>query len=186
MTEPGLSQDALRNHLKGVLEEAGFSVQSWNVSGLEEPVILAENAYHIIAFQIFEAWQDLVEKVDSIEIELSALIGKSEAKSKAWDAYLVLACRAGISGSSEINQMSSLTYNTNRTRKIIRANIGDSLTKLEEIVTPFLALKKAEYSAKGRDPLDLLQAKMIAAGHDRTTVERAVTSFKETGRVADA
>ncbi len=173
-----------RDYLSKILADAGFETRSWQLVPNVEPIVLAENPYYVIAFQAFDLWNDLVETAGCIELALSELIEKSTGTGKTWDAYLLLVCRSEIYRIEEFNQFSDLAYNTRHTRKIIRAGLGDSVTSLDEITRPFVSLTTARSTAKGRDPLRLLEDRMIESGYDSTEVKRLITTFKERGDLA--
>lgn len=188
MKEPVPSSTSFRNYFADILKDAGFDVRTWQLVTGMDPVLLAENPYYVIAFQVFDFWSDLVEAAKQIELALSEVIGKQTGTAKAWDAYLVLVCRTELRATEEFNQLSHLTYDTRNTRKIIRVGLGDSVTRLDEVAKPFVSLTKARSSAKGRDPLRILENKMIANGLDNTEVakvKRLVAIFKERGNLTD-
>ena len=86
---------------------------------------------------------------------------------------------------AEQNELTDLTFNTRRTRKIVRVNVGDELTKVDDIVRPFMALSHAIVAAKDRDPLTILEQRLVEDGADENTVRRVFTSFRENGSVID-
>ena len=184
MKEPAPATASFRDYFSKILVNAGFETRPWQFVTDVEPVVLAENPYYVIAFQVFDLWNDLVETAGRIELALSELIGKSAGTAKAWDAYLVLVCRSELYRVEEFNQFSDLAYNTRLTRKIIRAGFGDSMTRLDEVARPFISLARARSSAKGRDPLHILENRMIESGCDSAEVKRLITTFKERGDLA--
>lgn len=184
MKESSPPTASFRDYLSKILADAGFETRPWQFVPDGEPIVIAENPYYVIAFQVFNLWNDLIESAGRIELALSELIEKSTGTGKTWDAYLLLVCRSEIHRVEEFNQFSDLAYNTRHTRKIIRAGLGDSLTSLDEITRPFVSLTKARSSAKGRDPLRLLEERLIESGYDSTEIKRLITTFKEGGDLA--
>ena len=74
-----------------------------------------------------------------------------------------------------------MIYDTRFTRKIIRAGLGDSLEKVKEAAKPFISLERAGYTAKHRNPLDLLEDKLVESGWDRYEIGKLKTVFEERG-----
>jgi len=182
MSEITPSHTNFKDYFATILKEAGYDVRTWELVAGLEPVVLAENPYYLIAFQVFDLWSNLVEAAGQIELALSDIIGKHKETAKVWDAYMVLVCRTQLHGIEQFNQFSNLTYDTRHTRKIIRAGLGDSLTRLDEIARPFISLTKVRSTAKGRDPLRILGDKMIESGDvEGTEIERLISIFKEQG-----
>lgn len=181
-SETTLSSGNFKEYFAGILKGAGYDVRTWElVKGLE-PVVLAENPYYLIAFQVFDLWPDLLEAAGQIELALSDIIARQKETAKVWDAYLVLVCRSELHEIEQFNQLSNLTYDTRHTRKIVRTGLSDSLTRLDEIAKPFISLTKVRSTAKGRDPLRILGKKMIESELiDGAQVERLITVFKERG-----
>jgi hypothetical protein len=184
MKESSPATASFRDYFSKILANAGFETRPWQLVPDVEPIVLAENPYYVIAFQVFDLWNDLIKTAGRIELALSELIDKSTGTGKTWDAYLVLVCRSEIHDVDEFNQFSDLAYNTRHTRKIIRAGLGDSVTSLDEVTRPFVSLTKARSSAKGRDPLQLLENKMIENGYDSSEIQRLIIAFKERGDLA--
>lgn len=176
-----LTSDSFRDTFARTLSEAGFQTKAWQIVTDTEPLVLAENPYYIIAFQVFDIWDELVKAAGRVELALSDLITKSAPTDKTWDAYLVLVCRNELHGYEELNELSNLIYDTRFTRKIVRAGLGDSLEKVKEAVKPFISLERARYTAKHRNPLDLLEDKLVESGWDRYEIGKLKTIFKERG-----
>ena len=179
MTIP--TSDSFRDVFAKTLSEAGFQTKTFQMVAGVEPVVLAESPYYMIAFQVFDIWGELFKAAGRVELALSDIITKSGPTDKNWDAYLVLVCRNQPHGYDEMDELSNLIYDTRVTRKIIRAGIGDSLEKVKEAAKPFVSLEKARYTAKHRNPLDLLENKLVESGSDRYEVGKLITVFKERG-----
>lgn len=180
MTIP--TSDSFRDIFARTLSEAGvgFQTKAWQITDME-PLVLAENPYYIIAFQVFDIWDELVKAAGRVELALSDLITKSAPTDKTWDAYLVLVCRNQLHGYEELNELSNLIYDTRFTRKIVRAGLGNSLDQVKEAVRPFISLERARYTAKHRNPLDLLEDKLVESGWDRYEIGKLKIVFKERG-----
>ena len=126
-----------------------------------------------------------MESAAPIEMALWGLLENTPTTNKTWDAYMVLVCRSNLRGSEEINQMANLLSDTRRTRKIIRGDVGDELTGVDDLMRRFTALSQAQVSAKGRDPLSLLAQRLEESGEDANLVRRMTTTFRETGHIID-
>jgi len=185
MSEITPSNENFKGYFATKLKEAGYDTRTWElVQGLA-PVVLAENPYYLIAFQVFNVWTELVDAAGRIELALSDIISRQKATDKVWDAYLVLVCRTELHKIEDFNQLSNLTYNTRHTRKIVHTGLGDQLTRLDEIAKPFISLTKARSTAKGRDPLRILGEKMIEdEAIDHAEVEKLISIFRERGDLA--
>ncbi len=180
------TNSSFREYFASILRDAGFDVQIYLLEKDSDPIVLAENAYYVIAFQVFDLWSDLTDSVGRIEMDFSALISQHTDTPKVWDAYMILVCRSNIHGKQEFNELSDMLYNTRYTRKIVRYGFEDSISKLSEVARPFVSLREARSSAKGRDPLRLLEAKMIESGldsKDRDTLHRLITIFRDRGNL---
>lgn len=165
------------------LSDAGFKTKIWQLVSDIDPVVIAENSYYLIAFQVFDAWRELVDAASRVEMALSELITKAEASEKTWDAYLVLICRSQPHGYDELNELSNILYDTKYTRKIVRAGLGESLEKVIEVAKPFISLEKARYSAKHINPLELLEEKLVQTGWDHDEIKKLITVFNERGNL---
>ena len=184
-TDAPVTDDAFRSHTAQLLAEAGFESRELRLVEDRQPVVVAENSYYLVAFQVFELWSQLMESAASIETALWGMLEATPQTNKTWDAYLVLVCRAELTDSTEFNQLVGLVYDTKRTRKIVGVDVGDELTGIDDLIKPFTALSQAQVSAKGRDPLTLLAQKLEQSGEDATLVRRIVTTFRETGHIID-
>ena len=178
-----LNLTSFREYFSRILEDAEFDVRTISIVKDLDPVVLAENPYYIIAFQAFDSWSGLYKNYEPIEIALSQLMEKYPQTPKVWDSYLVLVCRAELYQPDEFDEFSDLVYNTRYTRKIVRAGVNDLIT-IDEVIKPFIQLKKARIRAREREPLDLLGEKMIRDGIDEVLVNRLITVFKEGGDIS--
>lgn len=186
MSEHVPTSVSFRDYFASLLGDAGFDVQTWQLVEDMDPVVLAENPYYVIAFQVFDLWSELIEDVGRIELNLSEIISRHTGTPKTWDTYLVLVCRDDIYEEKEFNEFSDLVFNTRYTRKIVRVGLGDSIRRLQEVARPFVSLSEARSSAKGRDPLRLLEKKMIESRPDRvdaSELDKLITVFKERGNL---
>ena len=182
MADTSLSNTRFREYFAEILSKANYRVLLWNLVSDMEILVLAENPYYIIAFQVFDIWADLFNGYGKIELALSQLISEQKGTAKTWDAYLVLACRTEPRETKEFNQFSNLVYNTLYTRKIICTGLGNSLMLLDKVTMPFLSLKNVMSSAKGRDPLRILGDKIAKTGYlDIKSMDKFITIFNEQG-----
>lgn len=175
-----LNLTSFREYFGRLLKEAKFDVRVLPIREDLDPVVFAENPYYVIAFQAFDSWEKLYNNYENIETALSQLIEKHPQTPKVWDSYLVLVCRGELYNQGEFDEYSDLIYNTRYTRKIVRAGVND-LTTIDEVVKPFIQLKKARSRARERDPLTILMEKMIKDGIDENVVKRLITLYKEGG-----
>ena len=185
MGQTAPTSEEFRSYLGGILSDAGFRAEGWPLVTDMEPVLLAESPYYIVAFQIFDLWNDLWNGVGAMELAFSNLIGRIPNSGKTWDAYLLLVCRSNLNEAQEFNQLSDLTYNTRLTRKVIHVGIGDTLTALNDVARPFVSLEKVQSSAVGHDPLGVLGQKMIESGFDASEITRLMTLFREQGSLGN-
>ena len=182
MTEE-LNLTSFREYFSRILKDAQFEVRTVPIVKDFAPVVLAENPYYIIAFQAFDSWSGLYDNYEQIEIALSQLMEKHPQTPKIWDSYLVLVCRGELYQPEEFDEFSDLVYNTRYTRKIIRTGVSDLIT-IDEVVKPFIQLKRARIRARERDPLSILGEKMIKDGINEALVEKLITVFKEGGDIS--
>ncbi|MGD0355838.1 MAG: hypothetical protein ABSB31_10470 [Dehalococcoidia bacterium] len=177
---------SFQKYFAGKLQGAGFDVRQWDlVEGMDQ-ILLAENQYYILAFQVFDLWSNLLASAGKIELAFSQIIGDQYDTSKIWDAYLVLVCRSDLRSIDEFNQLSKLVYDTHRTRKIVHTGLGNDLTRLDEVAKPFLSLTKVRLNAKGRDPLNILAERMKTNNSvDPIEIDRLISVFKIHGDLSN-
>ena len=180
-----VTDEAFRSHTAQLLTEAGFDTRELRLIEDRQPVVVAENPYYLVAFQVFALWNQLLESAASIEVALWGLLENVPTTNKTWDAYMVLVCRSELRGAAEFNELADLVYDTRRTRKIVRVDVGDELTRVDDLIRPFTALSKAQVSAKGRDPLNLLARRLEESGADAALIRRMTSTFRETGHIID-
>lgn len=184
MSETIPTEADFKKYFSTILGEAGYCTMDWELVKGMTPVVLAENPYYLIAFQVFDLWPDLIRAAGQIELALSEIISKQRGTAKVWDAYLVLVCRTDLNKVEEFNEFSNLAYNTERTRKIVRTGLGDSLISLQEVAKPFVSLTKVRSTAKGRDPLRILAKKMTDSEDiDPILIDKLITVFREQGNL---
>ena len=157
MAETAPSSTRFKEYFTTLLRNADYDVRTWELVKGMGPVVLAENPYYVIAFQVFDIWSDLVRAAGQIELALSEIISRQKETAKVWDAYIILVCRTELHATEEFNEFSNLVYNTHCTRKIVRTGLGDALTRLDEVAKAFISLTKVRSTAKGRDPLHILR-----------------------------
>ena len=185
MSSDILSDSSFRDFTIASLRDVGFNTRTEDVSGDQAPIVLAENPYYLIAFQVYPDWNHLTAGADTLEIVVADLLSQADNTPKTWDAYLVLVCRSELTSIDQYNELASLTYNVRGTRKIIRTDVQDNLSVLEDVLRPFLSLTDAKVTAKDRDPLGILSQTMIDKGLDRDLVEQMFTTYRESGGILD-
>jgi len=186
MTSPTVTDEQFRTHTSQLLSRAGLEAREHQLVPDIPPVVVAENAYYLVAFQIFGSWRQLLASTPAIEMAIWGLLEASPGTNKIWDAYMILACRDELSLPTEYDQLARLVYDTRRVRKIVRFNVGDQLTQIDEAMRPFKALEQAKVTARDRDPLTILARRLEASGIEGPLIQRLVTTFVETGGIIDA
>jgi len=175
-----------KEYFSSKMKTAGYDVKPWTLVEGMDKVILAENPYYIIAFQVFDLWPKLVDAAGRMELAFSQILNQYKETAKVWDTYLVLVCRSDLEA-DQYNQLTNLVYNTHRTRKIVRAGLGNELTRLDEVTKPFISLTKVRLTAKGRDPLTILGDKIKNTGIvDSLEIDRLIAIYKERGDLTNA
>lgn len=184
MTTASVPDSSFRQYATSLFERSGFATRQASVPDQYDPVLLAENAYYLVAFQVFGNWNQLSSSISNVQAYMADLVARAEGSSKVWDTYLLFVCRSQLEP-EEANALAELSYDVRNTRKIIRAGIGDEITSLDEVVRPFQSLREAQVSAKEREPLILLRNSIIDNGEDPAEVDRLIDMYNTIGEIID-
>ena len=165
-----------------VLAESGFVLELAE----SEKVLLAENAFAIIALAATPTLADLLSAEAALEALLKTRIANANVGPKLWDAYLVLLTQESPQGQGGVyQQLFEINYDTHEFRRIARVGVGLTIREVRNALTPFVEPVRLKEAGLSADPLDALPASLGRHGVDRDVAMRAVEVFRQGGRLDD-
>ena len=167
-----------------LFEAAGFANEEVDLSGGR--VLLAENAYCIVALTATPTLNDLVTVEPHVTDLLRERVHAANIGPKLWDAYVVLLTQERPSDHGVgLHPLFDLAYNTHGSRRIARVGVQPTPHGVRGALTPFLAPIQLENAGLATSPLMALLANLVTYGIDRTLATRAVEAFRQGGHVDD-
>ena len=170
---------------RNVLAEAGFAQEEVKLQ--DAAVLLAENAYSIIALAATPTMDDLVAAEPHMEGLLHKSIEGADVGPKLWDAYVVLLTQERPSEQgSGLGPLFNINYDTHGFRRIARAGVEPTIRGVRYALTPFVKLVSLEDVGLATPPLVALSAALISHGVDESVATRSVAIYQRGGRIDDA
>lgn len=150
-----------------------------------QPVLLAENAYFVLAVVAATTFKDLANREAYAADLLTKRVAASPAAGKRWDAYVVLIATEADGDASTFSELVKMNYNTSDLRRIARVGVEASPAGVRGVLRPFLPLSAPAADDASADPLVALEAQLPQFGVDRLFAARAIAAYRETGGVGD-
>lgn len=184
MTTSLTSDSELLYLAKAVLDGEGFAVEEHADESLN--ILLAENAWFVLAVTAVATIQDLEEAESRVEAILAARMNTADIGPKRWDAYLVLLTRERLLEGTDSRGIFEINYDTRAIRRIARADVGASLADVRYALAPFVAPIELRDPMASRDALEMLVDALVSEGTDGDVAGRAVLAFRQGGVIDDA
>lgn len=180
MTQPSVLADL--QDLSEVLQEAGFNCEV-STLGAFPRVLIARNAYGIVAALEVESWLSLEERASDLQAELTHLaLSQDEQGGVRWDLYVLLHVRNEGLQSVQADLVERLEADTKYARKFVRVNLIRDAAVLDRALRPFLPLR-AVANFKAGNPLQLLEQELLVEGIPPSDLQAALSSFQASGEV---
>jgi hypothetical protein len=169
-----------------LLVSGGYSVVA-TPSGWGGTVRLFEDPYGIVALQLYETWDQLIQDWHVAQGQLVDLISEhlSRPEPKAWEGYLVVFTTGLLTGEDRTSVV-NLRYDTNRVRKLVAT--GEELETLDDVRTallPLLPLDLEATSTARAGLLDLLPNLMTADDVPRQVIQVVVDAFVNNASIVE-
>lgn len=162
---------------KSVLGDEGYSVESFS-SGVD--LVLAENAYFVVAVAAMNTIQDLLLIGGTAEASLTERINESAIGPKKWDAYLVLITQERSPEDDAITRgLYAINYDTVRLRRIAHTGVDATPEAVAHALAPFVAPAEATTTDVYEDPFVALVDALATRGVSRELANRAVAAFEQ-------
>lgn len=187
MTEPTFtrSDPDLFALAREVLNEEGYALQVVNEDGLD--VLFAENPYFIVAVTTAPTIDELILAEGRAEQVLHSRLRSADIGAKVWDAYLVLLTQERlVDGGEATRHLFSINYDTTAIRRIAQSDVSPTLRRVRLALTPFVAPIELDDPAIVMDAFAAFVEALVERGVDPQVATRAVTAFRQGGRIADA
>jgi hypothetical protein len=176
-----------------VLASASELLQSGGYTVVPPPanwqgtVRLFEDSYGIVALQLYETWEQLIQGWHLAQGQLVDLISEhlSRPEPKAWEGYLAL-FTTGTVTADDRTSIAELRYDTNRVRKLV--STGEELETLQDVrvaLLPLLPLDLQPPSAARAGLLDVLPDLMADDEVSREIVEGLVAAFMDNTSIVE-
>lgn len=167
-----------------ILPEAGYVTET--VTLQEESVLLAENAYSLIALAATATIEDLFVAEPLVEALLQTRIEGVDVGPKLWDAYVVLLTRevAGEDGRG-LRPLFSINYDTRGFRRIARVGVEATVRGVRNALAPFVEPIQLEHMTVLADPLRIMSTVLVNHGVEESLAIRSIEIFKQGGNLDD-
>jgi hypothetical protein len=169
---------------RSILRENGFATAT-DVSDDGRVVLLAENAYFVLAVAGAESFTDLASREAYASDLLTKRVSGSRASGKRWDAYVVL--MASEQGDNDTNavELMRMNYNTSDVRRVARMGVEPTPDGVRGVLRAFLPLAAPAVDSTTADPLFALEAQLPRFGVDGTYAARVIAAYRSSGDVSD-
>ena len=168
---------------RAVLEDQGYRVEM--VSGAVD-LVLAENAYFVVAVAATHTIQDLILIEGVAEAALTERLDASPIGPKKWDAYLVLLTQErSPEDDATTRGLYAINYDTARLRRIAHTGIDVSPEAVAHALAPFVAPIEVTTTDIHGDPFAALVDALEARGVGRELASRAITAFEQGASLDD-
>ncbi len=185
----GVFESDLLEPARIVLEQAGFNTEAMDVP-LEEidgnplTLLLAQNAYFIVAVAAGATVDELVGHQEAAVLELTRRAEHSSLGAKQWDLYLVLLASQSPAEGKASSELVSLRHNTRLVRRLAQAGVQPTIDDLRRVLRTFLPLPEVSEANVLVDALVLLEQQLVAHGVSEELAGRAIAAFRETGSLS--
>lgn len=166
-----------------VLTGQGYRVERWG-----EPVdlVLAENAYFVVAVAATHTIQDLIYVQGVAESALTEHLASSAIGPKKWDAYLVLLTQErSPEDDATTRELYAINYDTARLRRIAHTGVDVTPESVSHALAPFVAPSEVATTDVHADPFAAFMDALEARGVDRDLANRAITAFEQGASLDD-
>ena len=168
-----------------IFPQAGYATESLDVQG--NSILLAENAYSIVAFAAPATIDDLVLAETLVEEILCSRIESVDVGPKYWDSYIVLLTREPPTERGDgLLPLFNINYDTRGVRRIARVGVEASEREVRRALTPFVEPARRVDGELGLDPLEAMPGALARHGIDPSIASRSVEIFRQGGRLVDA
>ncbi len=168
-----------------VLSDAGFTQKE--VALHNAAVLLAENAYCIVALATTPTVDDLIAAEPQVEALLHSNVEREGIGPKLWDAYVVLLTQERPSDQRDgLRPLFKINYDTRGFRRMARAGVEPTIRGVRNALTPFVEPVRLEDTGLATPPLVALVAALITHGVNESVAGRAIEIYKQGGRLGDA
>ena len=170
---------------RSVLSKAGYIHKEVPLES--ESVLLAENAYSIIALVAIPTMADLIAAEPLVESLLHSCLAEADVGPKIWDAYLVLLTQERpVEQGEEPLPLFDINYDTQRFRRIARAGVEATHNGVRNALISFVEPVRLDEAGLTVDPLEVLALALVACGVDESVATRAVEIYQQGGQLDDA
>ena len=187
MTEaPGFRTDEdLFALARKVLSDAGFAQKEVTLQNVA--VLLAENAYCIVALATTPTVDDLIAAEPQVEALLHSRVERVGIGPKLWDVYVVLLTQERPSDQrGGLGPLFNINYDTRGFRRMARVGVVPTIRGVRNALTPFVEPVRLENPELATSPLVALATALITRGVDESVAGRAIDIYRQGGRLGDA
>ena len=168
-----------------VLSDAGFAQKEVTLNDVA--VLLAENAYCIVALATTPTVDDLIAAEPQVEALLHRSVERVGIGPKLWDAYVVLLTQERPSEQrGGLRPLFNINYDTRGFRRMARVGVEATIRGVRNALAPFVAPVRLEDPELATAPLVALAAALITHGVNESVAGRAVEIYRQGGRLGDA
>ncbi len=170
------------------LAESILTDQGYFVEKLDSPLglLLAENAYFIVAVVAFHTLQDLRAAQGPAEAALAERLETASIGPKKWDAYLVLLTQERAPEDDlTTRELYAINYDTTRLRRIAHTGVSLTSESVSNALAPFVAPLERNAAVIHEGPFARLLTALEARGVDRALANRAIAAFEQGASLDD-
>lgn len=168
--------------------EVVLTDQGYFVEKLGDPasLLLAENAYFVVAVVATHTIQDLRLAQGPAEVAVSERLAETSIGPKKWDAYLVLLTQEKApEDDSTTRELYAINYDTARLRRIAHAGVSVTPESVSHVLAPFVAPLEGNVSNIHEDPFARLLLALESRGVDEDIASRAIQAFEQGASLDD-
>lgn len=179
-----LSMDAdLLSVAESILSDQGYLVEK-----LDNPMglLLAENAYFVVAVVATHTIQDLRVSQGPAEEVLAERLATASIGPKKWDAYLVLLTQErSPEDDLTTRELYAINYDTTRLRRIAHTGVSVTPESVSHALAPFVAPLEGNATNIHEDPFARLLTALEVRGVDGDLANRAIAAFEQGASLDD-
>lgn len=144
----------------------------------EEEVLLAEDAYFVLAAAATPSLARLRFVEPFLSSYLASRMAERSVGDKVWDGYVVLLTDERFSDLDSTSSIYQMLYDTSYVRRMVSLGVRPTKSSLRNALRPFLSLRRVEVCEVLGDVLHDLAEALATEGVDRSTAVKAVENFR--------
>lgn len=177
------SDSELLRIVETVMTEQGYYVEVLS-GGID--LLLAENAYFVVAVAATNTIGDLLHFQGAAESSLTQRIDSSTVGPKKWDTYLVLLTQERSPEVDDVTRdLYAINYDTTRLRRIAHTGVDATTEAVNRALAPFVAPAVISDTGVQHNAFGAFLQELVIRGVEEDLARRAISAFEQGASLDD-